>query len=457
MAPIIVLTTKSPKFGLFVALAELIVGSQGHLLNFSFYNFDLSLRMGIFLTVLPISLIKITWQKQWVIIGSFLQKNKIIPIFILILLLALANGYWRGNVFSNIYHDFNNWLFGLYLIPILAYWEKDDWSKIKTVFFAGISVVALKTLLFLFVYSHGLAVVPLFYKWGRDTLWGEFTVVNGNLFRIFSQAQIFCLIGFVIFFVEGFLAKVKTVKNIIWQTVFLSIALISLSRSFWLAGILTIGLVSIGYLFKNQTWKNKLLMILKNWTNLVISGIGAVILLLVVINFPLSGNFQLQGADLLTSRFQNEAAISSRWSQLPNLTAKIAENPFWGSGFGTTITYKSSDPRIKNVNNPEGTFTTYAFEWGFLDLLVKFGLFGVITFLTIFGQKFYFVVQKLKNKKEDLENLPFIDLTVAIIVLTLVHATTPYLNHPLGLGVVVLFVAYFNFDRESNLQIAHNR
>ena len=72
------------------------------------------------------------------------------------------------------------------------------------------------------------------------------------------------------------------------------------------------------------------------------------------------------------SRFAGDQSLSTRWAILRPLVNKISVHPVLGSGFGSRITYKTSDPRAL-AEHPDGFYTTTAFEWGYLDMILEFG------------------------------------------------------------------------------------
>ena len=99
----------------------------------------------------------------------------------------------------------------------------------------------------------------------------------------------------------------------------------------------------------------------------------AIFLLALKLPFP-APRSQSSFEDMLRSRqiSERDAAVASRWTLIKVLDAKIMEAPLLGSGFGATVTYISSDPRI--ISTTGGTYTTAAFEWNYHDILVKMGL-----------------------------------------------------------------------------------
>ena len=109
------------------------------------------------------------------------------------------------------------------------------------------------------------------------------------------------------------------------------------------------------------------------------------------------------------------------------------------SGFGAEVTYRTSDPRILQ-SSPEGFYTTYAFEWGWLDIWLKIGLIGVLIYLVLLGQMTWLAFKNsLKPWQGAFRQKGILSagLAVAIVVLVVTNAFTPYLNHPLGISFVI--------------------
>ena len=135
------------------------------------------------------------------------------------------------------------------------------------------------------------------------------------------------------------------------------------------------------------------------------------------------------------SQITGEAGVSSRWALLPELWDKIKQAPILGQGFGSIITYQSSDPRVLQ-SSPTGEYTTYAFEWGWLDIWLKLGLFGLIAYLSLVGK--IIVDGIFRNKAKD---KIIYGLTIGIAVISAVSIFSPYMNHPLGIGYLILVSA----------------
>jgi O-antigen ligase len=173
------------------------------------------------------------------------------------------------------------------------------------------------------------------------------------------------------------------------------------------------------------------------WPKLLLcTSIGVLSLMFVymIVNFPyprISGS-----TGLIMSRLQNasgEAAGSSRLNQLKPLGQAISKSPLIGSGFATTVTYLSNDPRIVAASvNQSGWYTTYSFEWGYLDIWLKIGLFGLGIYAWFISM---LILKAYKNNQ-----LFSYTLIFGVISIIIANVTTPYLNHPLGMGLLFILL-----------------
>ncbi len=445
------LAIKKPSILGLIALGELITGSHGRLFQLEILGFNLSIRILIFGFSLVALLITIVQNKnfnQWSILKKYFSWT---PLALAIIIFwGILQGLIQGNNFSLIYSDVNGWVFWFYLLIWPFFYNSPQ--KIKhtlQVFFAGLLMICLKSLFLLFAFSHKFAHIKIIYRWARDTRFGEITLLSGNFYRIFSQAHIFILIGLIILLALIFFQdKINWRQKNTWGlfsliVICLTTTLISLSRSNWVGlafGGLFILIMSIFYY--RYHWKRILLFI----------GIGsgalitAIALIAIIVFFPFPKPTPLDPSEMLKERLNmEESAIGSRWSQIPNLVRGLINHPILGSGWGTTITYQSQDPRIL-ATNPDGFYQTYAFEWGYLDILLKIGLLG----LFIYSLLIYQIIKNIVIISPDLiseHRAWIIGILAGLITLLATNIFSPYLNHPLGIGYlifVIIFIIYFN-------------
>jgi len=446
---VLIISLYKLEYGLYILLTELLIGSFGYLFYFDLNGAQISLRLGLWLVVMSVWLAKIIleWLKTKQLNFTWLKSRRNAPFIILLIFIGygLLNGRLNGNSLSNIFFDANNWFYFLLIFPLMAVWPKSDQLKvIKPIFLAAITYLSAKTVFLAYIFTHNFSGLDLeIYSWMRADRLGEITQAAAGFSRVFMQSQIFILIGFFILLI--YLLKIireKTDRYYGWQNLtkylgllalFLSAIIISFSRSFWLglaaggAFVWLIALFKLKIKFKQFIFYNSIILF-----SIIIS----LILTLAVVKFPYPSAYGgFNPADLLSQRatqITGEAGASSRWQLLTPLWQKITVKPLLGQGFGATVTYKTDDPRVLSTS-PDGLYTTYAFEWGWLDVWLKLGLFGLLSYLVWL---FMLIKQGLKINS-------FISLALAtgLVVLMAVNISSPYINHPLGIGYAIITLA----------------
>ncbi|MDD2807779.1 MAG: O-antigen ligase family protein [Patescibacteria group bacterium] len=446
---VIIITTataafKKLEYGLLIVLGELVIGGKGYLFSTEIFGHLVSIRIALFsitlLAWLILIIVKLWSTKNFNNVRSLLATNRLISTAYLLLFIAMAVGIFNGSRHfspSLVYYDANAWLF-LTLLGVFFYLDYNEKliSNMLAVITAGTVTLALKTVILLILFAHNFTSLGgTIYRWIRATGVGEITYVSGSVFRIFFQSQIYILIGlFIVLGLVFFAKKNAQTKN----TILLSFGyvylmsfslIISQSRSFWLGAMAAFLLLIILAKVIIKLSLKKIIVILLTTIIVIISQI----FLLQII----SGNFS---ANPLTQRFSNlpaEPAGLTRLNELKPLANAITQQPIFGFGFGKELTYQSDDPRIRQTN-PDGKFTTYAFEWGYLDIWLKIGFLGLAAYL------FLIVAIISKALKPDHENkIIAIGFISALVALTVTNIFSPYLNHPLGISFVLLSSAIF--------------
>ncbi|MCX7779140.1 MAG: O-antigen ligase family protein [Patescibacteria group bacterium] len=427
------------EYGIFVLLAELFIGSKGYLFYLPIGPIKISLRMILFSLVMLIWLIGIIRKKYKL---NFLHSKffKFYFLFSIFYLWGVLAGFLYRNSKDLIFFDANAWLYFLLVFPIFDVIKKEHLDKIFKILSAAISWLAIKTFILFFIFTHQIPFITIdLYRWTRRHGLGEITQLD-SFYRIFLQSQIYSLIGFFIFLsIFVFLLKKKKVSFFSFLSLFLSVVpiLISFSRSFWLGFVFTL---IIFFLF---------LKIKENFSCFDLGKIFFIILLVFLLSFGLiwlslrlPPKIRIDLASLVEKRMEiEEPATSSRLLQLPHLLDAILEKPIFGAGFGKTISYFSTDPRIL------GYYTTYAFEWGYLDIWLKIGFVGLSVFLIFIGKIFkegWKIVENCKLKIENFQKSLILGLLSGLVALGMTHFTSPYLNHPLGIGYLIICLTIFN-------------
>lgn len=405
------LAYKKPTAAFSVLVLEFLVGSKGRLLV---YGADAANDGGISLRIILFASFMLGWFVSRVRTSAVRIPNLFLALFALV-------GYacWLGFSLNQpyVFADANAWGVLLLIVPIIDLVKSDAvsfWSSIKRVAMVGIAWLVLKSIAIFFLFSHSFdaAFLESVHRWIRRTGVGEITLLgDGGIARVFIQSQIYPLLGAVWLATD---AARRRVGREHWSALAFCLltVLISFSRSFWIA--LGLGFFAcFAYVLRRKTWY---------WfKGMLVAGILSILALIGVAWFPFPSSTAGNPVDWFTARVETgESAATSRWELLPILIDKALESPILGHGFGAVVTYQSSDPRV--VAQTGGQYTTYAFEWGWIDLWIKFGILGPLVMLWLL----YAIIKKRPH------------LAPVIVTLAVVHVFTPYLNHPLGLLVLML-------------------
>lgn len=421
-------------WGIAVVVAELVVGSQGYLLAIT-TPFTLSFRLGLFAVIMLATVVAIIRERRIQLLHTHYWKWYLA--LVCVLAIATVTALFYGNDPKTIFLDANGYLFIAMIVPFVqALRTKQHLYQVIAVWLAGVAILILQTAGVLFVFSHSDAFnyyLPDLYRWLRDFRLAEITVQDNNFTRVFFQSHLYIVLAFI-------LASVAYIKG--WQrrwilpllSATLTLIFISYSRSFWVA---VAGVVVLLAIMAGKRALKYLLMV----------GGGLLVgyaLTLALINVPLfSSGSGVDASALLADRTSNlttDVGGGSRMALLQPLAAASIEHPLLGSGFGTEVTYATKDPRALAANE-DGLYTTYAFEWGYLDLWLKLGLFGTLIYSALLAGLILRLMMQVKQTNLVVDQVILLTAAIGLVAVSAIHMLTPYLNHPLGLGWIVLATA----------------
>lgn len=419
-----ILAFRAPWIALGILATEYVVGSMGSL----FYAFGTGENHnGISIRVLWFLSFSLGWfcwawkRKTFYAWPSYLKGRRSYLMLVGLIIMAFAFGLARQQPF--VFSDANAWFVLFLVLPVvdLARHEQENFvSWMRVALTAALIWLAGETIGLFYFFSHGFPETWTqgVYLWVRRTGTGEVTRVVGHTYRVFFQSHIYAVLGWIGIWIVG---TEKTGRKKWIQGVGLaSIVMISLSRSFFL-GIVAMVLFTGLYILRRKGEIRKFLFFF------IIQWILAFFFLtsLLWLPWPFRGGSVI---DLVKKRADvSEEASISRWNLWPALWEGIKKHPIMGSGFGATITYQTKDPRA--IQSGRGSYTTYAFEWGWLDFWYKFGVFGPGLMVILLAGLTCRLWRTLPQP------LAFFCL-VSMIGISVIHFFTPYLNHPLGFALL---------------------
>ncbi len=436
---VFLLSLISLETGILIALVELVVGSKGHLFSSEIFGVAVSLRLAIWLALMLASFIYICrsgFLSSWKLYGKKYPYWLPLLFMLFVVIIGFVQGLYRGYSLALIFSDGNAWLYLGLIVPILLVYQDAGVEKrrrLLQVSYLAVAWLSFKTLALLFIFSHNLLIMPDIYLWVRRSGIGEITAMGGGWQRVFIQSQVYAPIAFFMILWPAVQAVYSSQRKIILTTLALSVLtaviVVSMSRSFWLAFAVA------GVIAAIVSWRLSYKLYFKALTYVVVGVIGAAVIMFITVKFPYPNPQAGLSADALAARLDfsgDEAALASRWSLLPNLWTEIKEAPLFGQGFGSTVSYYSQDPRVL-AQNPSGWYTTYAFEWAYLDTWLKLGILGLLPLLVWL---FYLLFGLWKQSISEVEPR-FMALAAGLLFLMIVNVFTPYLNHPLGLSFLL--------------------
>jgi N-acetylglucosaminyl-diphospho-decaprenol L-rhamnosyltransferase len=440
-----IIAFRKPTLGLALVALELVIGSKGSLLQIWGWPGIVPLRVLMFGTfMLGWSLKKLTirgwvgsWKDTWMVLRHRIEWILLVGF----VLYAIVRGFLISG--GPVVADANAWIFLLLLVPVLDLYRTERQGVKRDVVpavVAGLVWLGLKTLGLEYIFSHGFASIsPQLYLWVRRTGVGEVTLVTANAFRIFMQSYVYALPA--VFFGASYyftthdkgLSQYRALLNALTFCGIFLLA-ISLSRSMWIGT--AVGLLVLAVYYLKREGMKSLVRIAQGSLKLAGWGALSLIVIFTTLAFPIPHVDVASLGALFGSRAStSDAASVSRWRLLSALEEKISEHPILGSGFGATVTYKTSDPRIL-AQNPTGLYTTYAFEWGWLEHWIKFGVFGFLLMILLVIR----IGVRLVSAKK-LEPWMRYAALASLVGLAVTHIFTPYLNHPLGFGYLFFLEA----------------
>jgi len=486
------------EYGFYILFADLFVDSFGYV--FAWNRVSLRVAMaGVLLTVVLFRIARDATKKEALMfekLEKFIRRYRSLSAAYALLMFWLGSSFlhgWIANGFQNAFQDFNGLLL-LSFLPLLLFVSmrlNNLFNILKAALLWQFMLVSVVELVF-----SRWGVVPVLYTFIRDNRFGEITPAFGNFYRIFLQSEVYAVVGLLIamtsillnknrFVIAGGLASGRhllkqfsdyTVRHADYVLLFIStvLLLMSLSRSFWVgtAVALMVGIVTmmmqliqdkksmylLDTVVSNRYTFRKPLFVKTSFRSFSMIAI-TVVLSIVYVAFISSTGFGTSRVvkDRTTI---SEAAASSRQAQLKPLHNAILQSPIIGYGFGKELEYRSADPRRIAESGGTGVVWTWAFELGWHDLILKTGIIGALLyllFIILLMKMLWFQAQssKLKAQSEhskyklQLLNDPITELPLtpyplpvifflSLVAIVVIHAFTPYLNHPLGIGVILL-------------------
>jgi hypothetical protein len=466
IAIVLNLTWRRLEYGVLAAFFELLLGHKGYLFSLDVGgHYVFSLRLAIFLIVMVAWLITVIRQRRF----ALARTRFLFPLlaFVAVIAAGALVGYLNKYSLTAIFLDFNGYLYLALALPLFEVVKNKNFvPRLLNILVGGVMAICLLSLFLCgdfyltkqwarpnlaesistesatieeaasskFAISgisnrlYDKSGKPVEYRWQKDLGLGMISFVGGRFFRVFAIGQIWAVFGFLLA-AYLILTRPWRAPGNRWFWLFaglcLATVIVSFSRSFWIG----LGAGTIA-----------LLCFLPRKRALV-----TIAVLIVLITLGLGGTYLIapQSTTGITERLasiinpSSELAGQNRLNLLTPIMAKFENRPLTGNGFGTSVIYESVVPE------KQGFIKVFAYEWGYLDQLVKFGCLGLAVFFWFIWEIFALARCAIKNisPEQPLKKFIIFGLLAGIVSLLITHITSPYLNHPLGIGFLLLVAA----------------
>lgn len=460
---LIVVTSRSLVWGVSLAMLEIMIGGHGHLIDVSISGFTVGLRLVVFAAVMLGTLYHLIVRK----IRPTIVLERDLPFVLLLLAVVIGSviGLAR-NSFGAAFDDANSYVTLGYLLPVtMIAWTNEAKRVLLWCFALGATWIGAFSLVLIYAFDHlapeGIWVL---YKFVRDARLFEVTLLSGPsvivntlgdapwFFRVFGPAQASVMLFTIL--LSSMLCFVARTWKARWMIASVLALLFAIdfggqSRSFWLGLLAGFGLLAIAVIVDRV----KIREMVKIKSVGLITVIVALLVLWIAVVIPIPSRPDLRNSPYFHGDDDDtrELAVSSRWNLLGPMMERIEEAPILGSGFGTTVTFISDDPRVRAINE-NGEWTTYRFEWGYQDIWIKMGVLGLVAFAWILFTILRAALRSVREKHDD--RWLAIGMACAVVSIFATHAFSPYLNHPIGIGFLIMSLPFFSWKTKQIPSVA---
>jgi len=156
--------------------------------------------------------------------------------------------------------------------------------------------------------------------------------------------------------------------------------------------------------------------------------------------------FNLMFTNYIVSVIDNRISTSDssfvvKSDQLIKLTSLWLEDIFFGKGYGIRVFFDLGKFRAKSMIH---------FELFWNQLLVNMGLVGFISYiLLIFEPILVFFIGMVKKRYDWNDMIFILTLSIGMLVMCIISSVNPFMNNPIGIGYLALFLSTMNLYRES--------
>lgn len=356
-------------------------------------------------------------------------------IFFALFLYAIFNGFRNGNPISDILVSSKGFLYILMIIPFSHFVDsKEKAKKLVKAFINATVILAVITFIIFIIYGLNNETYNIFgvilnkWNYGYIALRGGFPAV----FMKTSPYMAIALIYELNMYING--SEKKNKRKMFNIFILLEGIICTMSMGIWIASAVGFALVVIISILNRKNIKTA-------GGKSIFMELLPMIIIVVITQIIFNQIF----SDYIVTVIDNRIATTDssyvvKADQLIRLTSLWLEDIFFGKGYGVRIYFELGKFRSDSM---------IQFELFWNQLLLNMGLVGFVSYmLLIFEPVLVFFKGMLKNlyKVEDI--IFILTLSIGIFMMCIISSVNPFMNNPIGIGYLVLFLSTINLYRK---------
>lgn len=423
----------------FIIIYELVLGGSGRVImlgshiTIRYFLFFIAMLYYLIVIIKDIFIYKLSFKA---LVHKRINRNLVyLCIFFALFLFAIFNGFRNGNAISDIFTSSKGFLYILMIFPFSLFVDSKEKAKklVKTFIDATVILAVITFVIFIIygLYNESYNVFGvLLNKWS----YGYIALRSGfpAVFMKTSPYMAVALIYELNMFING--VEKKTKRKMFNIFILLEGIICTMSMGIWIASAVGFSLVVLVSILNRKNIKTE-------------SGksIFVELLPMIIIVVLTQIIFNQIFADYIVSVIDNriDSADSSfvvKSDQLIKLTSVWLENIFFGKGYGVRIFFELGKFRSESM---------IQFELFWNQLLVNMGLVGFVSYMLLIFEPVLVFFKGMIKKRYKSEDIIFIlSLCIGIFMMCIISSVNPFMNNPIGIGYLVLFLSTINLYRE---------
>lgn len=357
-------------------------------------------------------------------------------IFFTLFLYAIFNGYKNGNPISDIFESSKGFLYILMLFPFSVFVDsKEKAKKLVRVFINATVILAIITFIIFIIYglyneSYNVFGV-LLNKWS----YGYIALRSGfpAVFMKTSPYMAVALIFELNMFING--VEKKTKRKMFNIFILIEGIICTMSMGIWIATAVGFGLVVLTSILNRKNIRTE-------HGKSIFVELLPMIIIVVITQIIFNQIFDDYIVSVIDNRIDSaDSSFVVKSDQLIKLTSVWLEDIFFGKGYGVRIFFELGKFRSESM---------IQFELFWNQLLVNMGLVGFVSYmLLIFEPVLVFFNGMIKKRYKGEDVIFILSLCIGIFMMCIISSVNPFMNNPIGIGYLVLFLSTINLYRKN--------